>query len=96
MKASSLALCTPLLLVGACSHIELAARSDSRPPVSSAGASLQVQGRSGFAALLFGGMLIAGAAGDQRNSPPQMEKDRVVSEQDCTRPIEPGDNLRCR
>ena len=89
MKAGRLILCTLLPLLGACSHVQLAARSDSQP-------SVQVHGGRGFAALLFGGMLIAGAAEDSRHSPPQMEKDRVVSEQDCTRPIEPGDNLRCR
>ena len=29
-------------------------------------------------------------------TPPEMAADRKVSEQDCTRPIEPGGNLRCR
>jgi hypothetical protein len=27
---------------------------------------------------------------------PEMAADRAVSEQDCTKPINPGGNLRCR
>ena len=95
MKA---AICALSLLLAACSHVELAARSDSRAPASTTGATVQIQAARGFAALLLGGMLIAGAAEDLRNPQPTpvMQADREVSEQDCTRPIELGANLRCR
>ena len=107
-----LALCLMLLAFGACSHVQIDARSDSRPPVSTAGAAVHVHGGS-LAALLLAGMLIAGTAEDIRNPQPlpslsvfsdwmnprpapAMQPDRTVSEQDCTKPIELGDNLRCR
>jgi len=112
MKARALVICT-FLLLGACSHVQLAARSDSGAPVSSGGASVQVQASNTLAALVLAGMLIAGAAEDARNPQPfpslsvfsdwmtprpapAMQPDRVISEQDCTRPIALGDNLRCR
>jgi hypothetical protein len=90
-----LALCLMLLVFGACSHVQIDARSDSRPPVSTAGAAVHLHGGS-LAALLLAGMLIAGAAEDIRNPSPVMQPDRAISEQDCTKPIELGDNLRCR
>ena len=110
MKAS--ALCLILLVLGACSHVQIDARSDSGPPAASSGASMHVHGGS-LAALVLAGMLIAGAAEDIGNPQPfpslsiffdwmnprpapAMQPDRTVSEQDCTKPIELGDNLRCR
>ena len=58
---------------------------------------MHVHGGS-LAAVILAGMLIAGTAEDIRNpqAVPVMQPDRAVSEQDCTKPIELGDNLRCR
>ena len=113
MKASSLAICTLLLFLCACSNVQVAGRSDVQAPAASHGASVHVHGSNTLAALVLAGMLIAGAAEDARNPQPfpslsvfsdwmtprpapAMQPDRVISEQDCTRPIELGDNLRCR
>jgi hypothetical protein len=89
-------MCMLLPILGGCSHVQLAARSDSAGPVSSGGASVHVHGSNTLAAVVLAGMLIAGAAEDTRNPAPAMQPDRVVSEQDCTQPVQLGDNLRCR
>jgi hypothetical protein len=106
------ALCL-MLVLGACSHVQIDARSDSRPAVSSGSASVHVQGSNTLAALVLAGMLIAGAAEDARNPQPfpslsvfsdwmtprpapAMQPNRVISEQDCTKPIATDGNLRCR
>jgi hypothetical protein len=48
------------------------------------------------AALLVGGLFIAVAADDAREPRPELDPSRPVSEQDCTRPIALGGNLKCR
>lgn len=100
-----------VLLLSACSRMQVDARSDAG--VANSNASVQVHGSNTLAALVLAGMLIAGAAEDARNPQPfpslsvfsdwmtprpapAMQPDRVISEQDCTRPIALGDNLRCR
>ena len=78
--------------------------------VSSSAAGLQVQGGGPLAAVLFAGFLAAAATQDLREprpfrpfydwmgtrTAPEMKPDRAVSEQDCTKPIELSENLRCR
>jgi hypothetical protein len=78
--------------------------------VSSSAAGLQVQGGGPLAAVLFAGFLAAVATQDLREprpfrpfydwmgtrTAPEMKPDRAVSEQDCTKPIEFTENLRCR
>ena len=106
-----LALCLMLLVLGACSHVQIDARSGARTVDSNA--SVHVHGGNSLAAVVLAGMLIAGAAEDLRSAQPfpsvsvfsdwmnprpapAMQPDRAVSEQDCTKPIELGDNLLCR
>ncbi len=80
------------------------------------GAGLQVNASGGAAAALAAGVVIAGTVHDVNNPPPprhesfsewfwgrpaqEMDPDRTVSEQDCTKPITPegetSGNLKCR
>jgi hypothetical protein len=65
-----------------------------------------VQGGRPIALVILGGLLIATAVdgepprvsfSDWRwRSAPEMMPDRAISEQDCTKPIELTENLRCR
>jgi hypothetical protein len=65
-----------------------------------------VQGGRPIALVILGGLLIATAVdGEPRpvtfsdwgwRSAPEMKPDRGISEQDCTKPIELTENLRCR
>jgi hypothetical protein len=73
-----------LLLLAGCSHATIdgsKAHVESRP----------------LAAIVVAGMFIAEFA-DWFRAPPRAELDptRPVSEQDCTRPVELGGNLKCR
>jgi hypothetical protein len=111
MIMRSLALCLMLLVLGACSHVQVDARSGARTVNSNA--SVHVHGGNSLAAVGLAAMLIAGAAEDVRSpqpfpslsvfsdwmnprAAPAMQPDRAVSEQDCTKPIQLSDNLRCR
>ena len=94
-----------LLLTCACSHTQL---SYSGASTTSAGASggARVQAGLPVAFALLGGLLIATAVDGEPprasfsnwgwRSAPEMKPDRGISEQDCTKPIELTENLRCR
>ena len=74
------------------------------------GARVQVNTGNALGALLLGAMLTAAAVEDVREPTtyasfsdwiwsqpaPAISPDRAVAEQDCTKPIELTDNLRCR
>ena len=82
------------------------ASSGSGTAVSTSSGALQVQGGRPLAVVILGGLLIANVVdgepgpymfSDMRIRPaPQMNPDRSISEQDCTKPIELSGNLKCR
>jgi hypothetical protein len=74
-------------------------------------ASVQVQGSGTLAAVILAGMLLAAASADDpqprpfpslsvlrdwMGAPPPMDPNRSVNEQDCTKPVQLTDNLRCK
>jgi len=66
-----------------------------------AGCSVQVAVSSTAATVMAVGMtaavIINEEMGTERVPPPELAPDRIVSEQDCTRPIdETAGNLRCK
>ena len=92
-----------LVLVTGCNHMRLDYSSGASTTSSGA---LQVQGGRPLAVVILGGLLLATAVdGGPRSvsfsdwgwrSAPEMKPDRAISEQDCTKPIEVTENLRCR
>ena len=99
MRAIALALLT---VCAACTHARYGADMN--------GARVQVNSSSALGAVLLGAMLTAAVVEDVREPTtyasfadwiwsqpaPAMSPDRAVTEQDCTKPIELTDNLRCR
>jgi hypothetical protein len=79
-----------LLLVSACTHVQIGATSNVSA-ASTTAAGLQVQGGGALTAVLVAATLVAGAT-----TAGGMQPDRVIVEQDCTKPIEFSENLRCR
>jgi len=84
-----------------------AVTTSSATAASTSSGALQVQGGRPLAVLILGGLLIATAAdGEPRpmlfsdsigmRAAPEMNPDRSINEQDCTKPIELSGNLRCR
>lgn len=57
---------------------------------------LAVQGARPLAVGILGGLLIATAVDGEPRPAPEMNPDRSINEQDCTKPIELSGNLRCR
>src|SRR5258708_37454023 len=89
-----------LVLASACTHVQIGATSNVSA-TSTTAAGLQVQGGGALTAVLVGAALVAGATQDLREPQPapgraEMQPDRVIVEQDCTKPIEFTENLRCR
>jgi hypothetical protein len=98
-----------LLLANACSHVQIGATGNVSA-ASTTAAGLQVQGGGALTAVLLAATLVAGATQDLREPrpfrpfydwmgtrpPAEMQPDRVIVEQDCTKPIEFSENLRCR
>jgi hypothetical protein len=87
-----------LLLLAGCSHVTVNASSNTAHTSTTGGrVGLHVESRS-LAALVVVGMFIAAAADDAPAGAPPAELDptRPVAEQDCTRPVELGANLKCR
>jgi hypothetical protein len=100
------ALLRPIALC-ACAHAQVGVNSG--PPTTAGAAGVQVSAGAAFAAVLLTGIIATAAMQDAREprasmygdwwwSPPAppMSSDRVVTEQDCTKPIASGGNLRCR
>lgn len=98
-----------LLLASACTHVQIGGTTNlSAAPTNAAG--LQVQGGGVLTAVLVAATLVAGATQDLREprpfrpfynwmgtrAAPEMKPDRAVNEQDCTKPIEFSESLRCR
>src|SRR5919198_2988764 len=91
-----------LMLCAGCTHVRYGADMN--------GARVQVNTGNALGALLLGAMLTAAAVEDVREPTtyasfsdwiwsqpaPAMSPDRAVAEQDCTKPIELTDNLRCK
>jgi hypothetical protein len=108
MRAIALAL---LIGCTACAHTQVGVNSNARTS-NSVVSGVQVSGSGTFAALTIAAFLAAAAAQESREAPmdrspafadwswsrpaPEMHPDRVIEEQDCTKPIELSGNLRCR
>ena len=95
-----------LVLTAACSHTRLDySGTAATGSASSNSAGLAVPSRP-FSLVVLGTLLIATVVdGGPRaasfsdwgwRSAPEMNPDRAISEQDCTKPIELSENLRCR
>lgn len=106
MRALSVLL---LSLVAACSHVSYSSTvaTSSGVAISSSGGGLRVQGGRPLAVVILGSALIATAVdGEPRpllysdsmgmQPAPEMDPDRAINEQDCTKPIDLSGNLRCR
>jgi len=98
-----LALSLALLLAGCGGHANVQVRSSGSPSTSvSTGASVNVQGRSTFGAMLAIGLLAGASHGGDRGLPssaraPELEDSRRVLEHDCTKPIvDWSANLKCK
>jgi hypothetical protein len=101
-----------LVLVTGCNHMRLdyssaASTTSSGTAASASSGALQVQGGRPLAVVILGGLLLATAVdGDPRpllfsdtsgmRPAPEMNPDRSINEQDCTKPIELSGNLKCR
>jgi hypothetical protein len=97
-----------LILASGCNHIQAnyagASTTSGGTVVSSSGGGLRVQGGP-LGVLILGSVLIAGAVDGQpgramyadERPAPEMQPDRAISEQDCTKPIDlTAGNLRCK
>src|SRR5512138_2987622 len=89
-----------LLSIEGCAHVQVGATStgSAGTVASSSAATMQVHAGGPLAVVILGGM-IAAAADDGQNAgpyPPPMDPNRAVNEQDCTKPIELTENLRCK
>jgi hypothetical protein len=94
-----------LSLAGCASDLHFrTARAGHAPPVpgtAQAGGSFELISPSSSmaAALVTLGLIALAIEGDAvapRTGTPPMDPQRSVAEQDCTKPVEPGANLRCR
>jgi hypothetical protein len=88
-----------LLLATACSHVQVNANTGAAAGtvVGSGSASVQMQGGGTLAAVILAGLLVAAASSaDDPSKPLPMDPNRSVNEQDCTKPIQLTDNLRCK
>jgi hypothetical protein len=88
------------LLASACTHVQIGATSNASA-ASTTAAGLQVQGGGALTVVLVAATLVAGTTqdlSDWMGTRPrsEMKPDRVIVEQDCTKPIELTENLRCR
>ena len=86
-----------VMLLAGCAHAEVGVNSGTPPPAGAA-ASVHVSVGGGVAAaVLLGAILAVAITRDSGQAPPpQMSPDRSIDEHDCTKPIEPRGNLRCR
>lgn len=83
-----------LLVAAGCAHTKLDHASSTAR--SGAHVKAQVESRS-LAALIVGSLLVAGAMEDLRDPQFELDPDRKVSEQDCSKPIDyTVGNLRCK
>jgi hypothetical protein len=108
MRAIAIAI---LLVVAGCGHANVNARSDARAVNSNASVQVHA-GNSFAALVLAGMLIAGAVEDIRNPQPfpslsvfsdwmnpspaPAMQPDRAISDQDCTKPIELGDNLRCR
>ena len=86
--------------------------NSNAPPSNTVVSGVQVGGSGALAAVTVAAFLAAAAAQESGEAPmyrspvfsdwlwsrpaPEMHPDRVIQEQDCTKPIELSGNLRCR
>ena len=99
-----------LVLLAGCVHSQISANTNTSVPVravppgttvTSGAVGLQAQGGGAVAAavIITGIAISAAASGTASGTPatPALHPDRLVSEQDCTKPIDlSAGNLRCR
>ncbi|HEY5899373.1 MAG TPA: hypothetical protein VIV54_17535 [Burkholderiales bacterium] len=82
------------LLSASCTYVQISPNSTA--------AGLQVDVGRNVAAAIVAGVLVSAAVQDAQTpatgSPltPPMDPNRLVSEQDCTKPVDPLGNLRCK
>jgi hypothetical protein len=85
-----------LLLAGGCANYRISANSGgTATAASSSGIYVSTSGGAAvfFAAVMLGAM----AAGeDFSRDAPELDPQRSIDEQDCTRPVASSGNLRCR
>ena len=95
MRLIALAL---LVCSAACTHVQLNATTGasvaSGTSITSSSAGLHATGAGAIAAVLIGATLASDGSEGRPAAPLALE--REVTEQDCTRPIELGANLRCK
>jgi hypothetical protein len=94
----AVALVLALLLAGCSGHSNVQIASNTAPSGGvSTGGAVQAQGQSTFAVLLAIGVLMGLTYGNEWQPAPEMDGNRRVNEQDCTKPIvDRSANLRCR
>ena len=81
----------PLMLLAGCGGYSNVQVGSGGIPTAS------FQGTSTIGALFMIGVLAGASEGQTRASPPALDADRKVNEQDCSKPIEDWSvNLKCR
>jgi hypothetical protein len=89
---------TLLGCIASCAHVQIDAGTGasvtSRTSITSTSVGLRATGAGAVAGVLIGATL----ASDSSELPPAspLAPDREVAEQDCTKPIELGANVRCK
>lgn len=95
MRLIALAL---LVCSASCTHVQINAGTGapvaSGTSITSTSAGLQASGAGALAAVLIGATLASDGSQDPPAAP--LALDREITEQDCTKPIELGANLRCK
>jgi hypothetical protein len=85
-----------LLVVAGCSHASIVAVSDTSS-ATAAGAKVGLNVHvSSLGAAAIAGLFILAASQETPEPRPELDPSRPVSEQDCSKPVELGGNLRCR
>ena len=100
-----------LLMLSACIHVQIGGTSGTPPAMSANGVQVQASGAL-TAVVLAGMLAAAATQDlrDPQPAPSrglfdnwmgtrpraEMKPDRAIAEQDCTKPIELSENLRCR
>jgi len=88
-----------VLMVGCSAHTQVNYGVPPAPSVTQSSVQLNVQGGSAAVALIGLGIIAAGMYDMERyrSQPAELSPTRLISEQDCTKPIDwTRGNLKCR
>jgi hypothetical protein len=100
MRLAALLLTVVMIAGCAHTHTTVDAGAGTASGTTTVGGSVSVHGHgNSLAALIFAGMFLAAAMTyrEPPASPPELDADRRINEQDCTKPIdEAAGNLKCR